>query len=1067
MRYRGGRVAGNLPGVCHFRAVVKPEPRMEVIMSETTTQRIERLMKDETVQDLLAENARAKKRIENAIEYLIKKHKPADKDILRTLWRFREPILEERITAFCSYKKKDESIARELEILFSKWTSGRMQMKHMEKFRTGEDWRKQIREIPNADWFLLLMPGPEADRDWPLFEAGYFRPGGPTLSRRLVCLHHPDNEVTDVLGDHQSVPAELNKVERFLKELLIEPNWIPGLPPVNPVYEKEELTSMAQEIVNLIRPPSNDRRCCGAHMRIDFENIKGLSGWELLAKGNVRDVNDDFKELFGFARDPIKETDLQFWLQDVEGVGRDEGWVMELAEAVREVAGKRSVPQLNSVLAMPEGRFVQPKICAVTRKKDDSLETIDFLFLKTPPPQDHSPMSPEFSTMATILEFTVEFRSILEKSASQRLGRKNIKDFESALEKLESTAARNPHLTADPEENRRLIVSLFEGSDRDDIEQLLDKWETMRRPDGTGVLDRTLKQLDAQNFQKLLEDLRQINQQFLELLSARFSDIVTSPERAWVDSREPSPPAVRPPTPPRRVDPRSIGVLPFENLSADPKDVFADGMTEEVISRLAQVEGLTVLSRFAVMDYKRTTKTQRQIAEELEVAYLLEGSVRREDHRVRITGQLIEAKTGKHIWAQTYEKELDSVFAVQSDVAQAITSALDVKISARERAALEKSPTGNLAAYEVYLKGMQHYARYRRDDNENAIKFWEQALAKDPQYALAQAGLAKAYYQRQARFGFPMRKSIETGLKAAERAVELDPQLSEAYDALGSVLGALGQTKKALEAELKAIKLKPSDQIAIMNAGCSYEDMGKLDESLRYKKRALDLNPLSSNSCSQLGYTYMLLSMDAVADKWLQYAIKLEPGTVQARAFLAQLHMAKGEDEKALEQAQAILTRYPNEPMGLKAAGHAHWFAGRTSEAATYFRQNMEQARIELAQIAWSVGHREEANKLLAPSVAFLEKILARGGEASWVYRKLAATHAVREERDKANERLERAVETGEVDYRKLQRLPVFAGMRADQRFQECVAEMRSRVAEMRVKVEAQETGRAEEWVPA
>jgi protein kinase/serine/threonine-protein kinase len=1027
-------------------------------MPETTTQRIDHLMETESVKDLLAENARAKKRIENAIEYLLAENdNSTDEDILWTVKRFREPLLTERVTAFCSYKKKDEPIASKLETLFSQWTSGRLEMKRMGTFKVGEEWREQIKkDIPSSDWFLLLMPGPEEDRDWPLFEAGYFRPGGRTLSRHFVCLHHPDTEVTDALGDHQSVPAELDKVRSFLEQLLIEPNWIPGLPAINPSCANE-LTSMAQTIVNLIRPPSQRRRCCPPHMRIDFSDIKDLSGWALLASGKVRDANYECRELFDV--DPsIKEPDLKFWLRDVEGVGRDERWVVALADAVLAVGEeKRRVPALNMVLELPEGRFVQPMICAVTRRKDGSLEILDFLFLETPPPQDHSLMSPEFSALATIMEFAVEFRSILEKSASQRIGRENMKDFDSALRNLEYIAASNPHLTADPEENRRLIVSFFDGSDRDEIEQMYDKWETMRRPDGTGALDLALEQLDDQIFQKLLEDLRKINQRFLELLSARFNTIITSPERAWLSSREPCPPAARPTTPPRSVDPRSIGVLPFENLSTNPQDVFADGMTEEVVSRLARVEDLTVLSRYALMDYKRTTKTLRQIADELEVAYLLEGSVRREGDRVRITGQLIDARTSRHIWDETYEKKLDNVFAVQSDVARAITSALNVELSAKKKAALEKSPTGNLTAYRLYLMGMRHYGRYRRDDNEKAINFWEQALAEDPEYALAQAGLAKAYYQREARFGFPKSESLEASLRAAERAVELDPGLPEAYAALGSALGALGQTKKALEAELKAVELKPSDLIAIMNTGVTYSEMGELVESLRWKTRAWALDPLSSNSYSQLGITYMLLEMDAEANERLQRAIELEPDTVQARAFLAQLHMALGEDEKALEQAQAILTLYPNEPMGLNAAGRAHWLAGRTSQAATYFRQNMEQTRIELAQIAWSAGHREEANELLAPSVAFLEEALARGGEASWVYCKLAAVHAVRGERDKAYERLKRAVETGEVDYRKLQRLPVFAGMRAEQRFQECVAGMRSRVAEMRVKVEAQE----------
>jgi predicted Zn-dependent protease len=199
--------------------------------------------------------------------------------------------------------------------------------------------------------------------------------------------------------------------------------------------------------------------------------------------------------------------------------------------------------------------------------------------------------------------------------------------------------------------------------------------------------------------------------------------------------------------------------------------------------------------------------------------------------------------------------------------------------------------------------------------------------------------------------------------------------------------------------------------------------------------------------------------MDDEAQKRFQRAIELEPDTVQARAFLAQLYMAMGKDEKALEQAETILNLYPNEPMGLDAAGRAHWFAGQIYKAGTYFRQNMEQSRIALAQIAGSSGHQDEAEGLLAPLVAFLDQTLADGGEASWIYRKFAGIHAVRGEINKAYEYLDRAVEAGEVDYRTLQRLPVFDRMRAEQRFQDCMAAMRGRVEEMRTRVKLQEDG--------
>jgi hypothetical protein len=413
-------------------------------MAETTEQRVNRLMQSETIAGFLEKNIDATNKTRNAIEYLVEEHdNPSDQEILRTVWRFKKPLLKEKITAFCSYKEKDKAIAVKLDELFRQWSADKLQINHMATFAVGKKWRNQIKkDIPGSDWFLLLMPGAEEERDWPLFEAGYFRPGGPTLSRRLVCLHHPDTEVTEALGDHQSIPAESEKVMAFLNQLLILPNWIPGLPAVNPAL-KDKLPEMAQGIIDLIKPPMEHRRCCGPHMRINFDEIKELDGWALLSSGIVKEANDDCKELFDVARDlSVMPPELRRWFKDVDGVGQDRGWVAALAGAVRAVGQeKRRVPAINTVLPLPEGRYVQPRICAVTRRKDGSLGTIDLLFLEAPSPKDNSYMSPEFSALATTMQFAVEFRSILEKSANRRPGRENMKDFASALRAIEYRAA--------------------------------------------------------------------------------------------------------------------------------------------------------------------------------------------------------------------------------------------------------------------------------------------------------------------------------------------------------------------------------------------------------------------------------------------------------------------------------------------------------------------------------------------------------------------------------------------------------------------------------------------------
>ncbi len=196
-------------------------------------------------------------------------------------------------------------------------------------------------------------------------------------------------------------------------------------------------------------------------------------------------------------------------------------------------------------------------------------------------------------------------------------------------------------------------------------------------------------------------------------------------------------------------DRKSVAVLPFQNLSPDPENAFfADGMTEDILTQLSKIRDLKVISRSSVMRYKGTQKPIQTIAAELGVGAVLEGSVRRAGSRVRIVGQLIDARTDEHLWAETYDRELKDVFAIQSEVAQQIAAALRATLSPAEKKRIEQNPTRNLAAYDQYLKGRELYYRYRKADNESALGLFQKALELDPGFALAYAGLGDAYAQR-------------------------------------------------------------------------------------------------------------------------------------------------------------------------------------------------------------------------------------------------------------------------------------------------------------------------------
>ena len=230
---------------------------------------------------------------------------------------------------------------------------------------------------------------------------------------------------------------------------------------------------------------------------------------------------------------------------------------------------------------------------------------------------------------------------------------------------------------------------------------------------------------------------------------------------------------------------KSIAVLPFENMNHDEEsEYFSDGITEDIITALSKIGDLRVISRSSSMKYKGSEKNIRDIGNELSVATILEGSIRRSGKRVRITSQLIDARTDEHLWAETYDRDLADIFEVQSDVARHIAEALQATLTSAEEAQIDKRPTQNLSAYDYYLKGREYYRNYRERDNENAIELFHRALELDPDYALAYAGLGDAYAQRQWRFGYPP-EWLDSSVAMSNRALALDEDLAEAHKALG------------------------------------------------------------------------------------------------------------------------------------------------------------------------------------------------------------------------------------------------------------------------------------------
>ncbi|MFW6084952.1 MAG: BTAD domain-containing putative transcriptional regulator [Gemmatimonadota bacterium] len=348
-------------------------------------------------------------------------------------------------------------------------------------------------------------------------------------------------------------------------------------------------------------------------------------------------------------------------------------------------------------------------------------------------------------------------------------------------------------------------------------------------------------------------------------------------------------------------DARSVAVLPLANLSADPDDrYFVDGMHEAVIEHLAKLGDLRVVSSTSVQRYRGTSKSIPEIADELGVATVVEGGVQRAGGRARITAQLIEADSDDHLWAESWERELtaENLFAIQTEIARRIADGLEVSLSPEEEALIERQPTGDLQAYDYYLRGNHYFSRREPQAVEIAVDLYEKAIDLDPDFALAHA-----------RLSIPLSGTdrMTRAKEAIDRAVELDPDSPEVHLALG-YYWYWGHTdyEKALE-HLKIARDGGIRQSEIFHVTGELERRrGALGEALKAFGDALELAPLDAHLAWDLGVTYRLLRRYAEAEPYFDRAIALAPDIPKYHRAKAALHLAwRGDRERALEILEA------------------------------------------------------------------------------------------------------------------------------------------------------------------
>jgi TolB-like protein/TPR repeat protein len=333
------------------------------------------------------------------------------------------------------------------------------------------------------------------------------------------------------------------------------------------------------------------------------------------------------------------------------------------------------------------------------------------------------------------------------------------------------------------------------------------------------------------------------------------------------------------------LDKHRIAVLPFVNMSPDPNDeYFADGMTEEIISTVSGISGLRVISRTSVMGYKGTTKKVEDIGRELKAGSVLEGSFRKAGNRIRVTTQLIDVADDEHLWAQNYDRNLDDIFAVQSDVAKQVAEALRVRILSGEKERVEKKPTESTTAYSLYLRGRYHWNKRGPQDLMKAMECFELSVREDPGFALGYAGQADCAILLRDLWYIDREENLAKAKATLEKALQLDPALAEAHATLGLIYGVGYDVRKAEEEFRKAIELKPSYATAHQWYFEILLFELRWDEALKEIEKAAELDPLSAIIVHNLGfYYYTRRDYQKAAEK---FKIAVELGDEVARIVL-------------------------------------------------------------------------------------------------------------------------------------------------------------------------------------